>query len=397
MTKVSRLLAVLPPLLLLACQEETGAGRPARRELPSRSVQLVEAREQSLERWLILDGSLRADEVATLGAVVAGRLLEVPVDLGSRVEFGVVLARLDPAPFRLRLQQARAAVSEARSLLGLPLAGDDDTVDVEAAAIVRQARAVLAEAQANLTRMRSSFEQGLIGASDLEPAVAQAEVAAGRYQDALETIRTRIATLARRRSELAVAERELAETAITAPFAGAVLGRLAAPGQYLQTGAPVVELVKTDPLRLVLEVPELEAAAIAVGQEVRFQTADGGPEHEGTVVRLAPGLREASRTLRLEAEVPNADALLRPGSFVRARLELAPAPAVLVPVGAVRRFAGVEKVAVAREGRAHLVVVRTGRRVGEEFEILEGLAAGATVVREIGDLVDGQPLVPAVP
>jgi membrane fusion protein (multidrug efflux system) len=283
-------------------------------------------------------------------------------------------------------------VSEARSLLGLTLSGEDDEVDIEGSSLVREMRANLEEAQANLARMRSSLEQGLIGASDYEPAVAQAEVAAARLQDALETIRTRIATLARRRAELGVAERELRETTIVAPFGGAVLARLAAPGQYLTAGTPVVELVKTDPLRLVLEVPERESSAVAIGQSVRFTTEDSAQEHAGRVVRLAPGLREASRTLRLEAEVPNASGALRPGAFVRARLELGGSPVLLLPASAVRRFAGVEKVALAEEGRARLRVVRTGRSVGTEIEIREGLEATTEVVREIGDLVEGQPL-----
>jgi RND family efflux transporter MFP subunit len=355
-------------------------------------VSFVRARSAELPRLLALDGTLRADEVSTLGAVVSGRLKEMPVDLGARIEAGSPLAQLDPGPFQLRLAQARAAVSEARSLLGLPLGGDDDQVDVEASSLVRQTRAMLDEAQANLQRMRSSFDQGLIGASDYEPALAQAEVAAGKHQDALETMHTRIAALARRRAELAVAERELRETTIVAPFRGEVLSRLAAPGQYLSAGTPVVELVKTDPLRLVLEVPERESQLVAVGQKVSFETEGSSDVHAGRVVRLAPGLREASRTLRLEAEVPNGEHRLRPGAFVRARLELAGEPCVLVPASAVRRFAGVEKIAVLREGKAHLMVVRTGRSVGDELEIRAGLTADTELVREIGDLVEGQPL-----
>lgn len=386
------LLAGLGPVLLAACGGQPAEPKGQRSPLAPRRATLVRAREAELPRMLALDGSLRADEISTLGAVVSGRLKELPVDLGTRVDTGAPLAQLDPGPFQLRLAQAQAAVSEARSLLGLTLSGENDEVDIEGSSLVREMRANLEEAQANLARMRSSLEQGLIGASEYEPAVAQAEVAAARLQDALETIRTRIATLTRRRAELGVAERELRETTIVAPFAGAVLARLAAPGQYLTAGTPVVELVKTDPLRLVLEVPERESSAVAIGQRVRFTTEDTAGEHEGRVVRLAPGLRETSRTLRLEAEVPNASGALRPGAFVRARLELGGAPALLLPASAVRRFAGVEKVALAVEGRAKLRVVRTGRSVGTEIEIREGLTPATEVVREIGDLVEGQPL-----
>ncbi|MBL8898861.1 MAG: efflux RND transporter periplasmic adaptor subunit [Planctomycetes bacterium] len=392
MLRLPRALVLLACTALPGCSDPPPTARGGRAPLPPRRVALVRARSAELPRMLALDGTLRADEVSTLGAVVSGRLKEMPVDLGTRIEAGATLAQLDPGPFQLRLAQARAAVSEARSILGLPLEGEDDQVDVEATSLVRQTRAMLQEAQANLERMRSSFDQGLIGASEYEPALAQAEVAAGKHEDALETMRTRLATLVRRRAELGVAERELRETTIVAPFGGSVLARLAAPGQYLTAGTPVVELVKTEPLRLVLEIPERESALVAVGQIVRFETEDASGEHTGRVVRLAPGLREASRTLRLEAEVSNTEHRLRPGAFVRARLELASEACVLVPASAVRRFAGVEKVAVSRDGKAQLLVVRSGRSLGDELEIRSGLDANAELVREIGDLVEGQPL-----
>lgn len=376
--------------LLCACGEESH-DRPSKAP-PSepKTVQLIVAQEALVPHELLVDGSLHADQVATVGAVVSGRLDELLVDLGSRVEPKAVIARLDPGPFRLRLAQAQAAVSEARSMLGLPLAGEDDHVDVDSTGLVRQAQAALLEAQANLKRRRSSLEQGLIGESELEPAVAQAEIASGRYQDALETIHTRMALLDRRRADAAIAARELKETEITAPFAGAVLSRLAAVGQYLSTGSPVIELVKTDPLRLILEIPELDTRGIAIGQSVHFESDDAPGKHLGKIVRMAPGLREASRTLRVEAEVANEESRLRPGSFVRTRLALAERAAVVIPASAVRSFAGVQKIARVQDGQVVLDLVRTGRSFEAGLEIVEGLASGTLVVLQIGNLVDGE-------
>src|SRR5581483_3829436 len=139
-----------------------------------------------------------------LGVKVAGRLSELNVDLGSRVRKGQVVARIDPGDYRLRVEQAEAALHQARARLGLRPDGTDDRVDVEQTALVRQARAVLDEAK--LTRARSDklWEDSLIPRAQVDAAVAALQVAEGRYQDAIEEVRNRQGVLAQRRSELEI-------------------------------------------------------------------------------------------------------------------------------------------------------------------------------------------------
>jgi len=196
-----------------------------------------------------------------------------------------------------------------------------------------------------------------------------------------------------RLSELDIARQALRDSTVTAPFDGMIRERMAGVGDYVAVGQPVVVLVRVNPLRLRLEVPEREAAGVREGQPVRL-TVEGDPgTHEGRVARISPSIREESRTLLVEAEVPNPNSRLRPGSFAKAEIVTqADEPAVLVPTSSIVSFAGIEKVIGVADGKAVEKRVKTGRRAGDRVEILEGTAAGDVVVVEPGNLVDGQPV-----
>src|SRR3972149_5855001 len=177
--------------------------------------------------------------------------------------------------------------------------------------------------------------------------------------------------------------------------AGAVGERLVSGGESLAAGSAVVRLVRIHPLRLRVAVPERDAAAIRVGQEVRVHLEGDSMEHAGRVARLSPAIQEQNRTLVVEAEVANRQGVLRPGAFARAEIVVEAArPAVLVPVKAIVTFAGLERVFGVKDGLAVEKRIRTGRRVGDRVEVLDGLAAGEQVVVEPGNLTGGQPVIP---
>src|SRR6185436_12619978 len=127
--------------------------KPKTQAPPSKEVTVTPAAERTLARTVAATGTLAADEQVVLGTKVAGRIAEVAVDLGTRVKRGQVIGRLDQSDFKLRVDQAEAALQQARVRLGLPATGTDEKVDPEQTAIVRQAHAVLEEAR--LTRDRS--------------------------------------------------------------------------------------------------------------------------------------------------------------------------------------------------------------------------------------------------
>jgi len=378
---------------ILACGG--GGGRTAvaqDREAP-REVRVSAAASGSLPRVVTVTGTLAAEEQVDLGMKVAGRLAEIAVDLGSRAPRGQALARLVATDFELRVQQAEAAMQQARSRLGL---GPDDpgtAVDPDQTALVRQARAGLQEARLARERAQRLLDENLIPRSDFDAAEAAYLIAEGRAQDAYEEVGNRQALLAQRRVELELARQALKDSVLYAPYDGAVRARLASPGQFVAVGQPILTLVRMHPLRLKLAIPEREAAGLREGQEVRL-TVEGDPAtHRGRVMRLSPAIEEISRTLSIEAEVPNLDGALRPGSFARSEIETATGEAViLIPAASLITFAGIEKVIVVREGTAVEKRVRTGRRVEGNVEILEGLEAGEPVVLEPGSLSAGQPV-----
>ena len=358
---------------------------------PPREVRVVPAAGRELLRIVTATGTLAAEEQVTLSAKVAGRVETIEVDLGSRVRRGQPIARLDQTDFKLRVEQAEAALQQARARLGLPPDGQDERVDPEQTAIVRQARAVLEEARLTRDRGIKLLEQQLIARAGLDTAQANLQVAEGRYQDALEEVRNRQAVLTQRRSERELARQQLADTVVLAPVDGAVSQRIASAGEYLAVGAPMATLVRIHPLRLRVAVPEREAVAVRTGHLVRL-TIDGDPTvYTGRVARLAPVVQELNRTLMVEAEVPNERGLLRAGAFARAEIVTDTAQTIVtVPASALIVFAGVEKVLVVRGGKTAEVRVQSGRRLGEDVEIVDGLKQGEPVVDRPGNLTGGQ-------
>ena len=393
-------LALAAGLAVSGCQQENPAtaavqkpvaATPAVGAGPPRGVRVVPAAETAVARTVAATGTLAADEQVVLGTKVVGRLAEVTVDLGSLVKKGQEVGRIDAKDYQYRLDQAVAALKQARVRLGLPADGDDDRVDATQTAVVRQAKALLDQAQLNRDRMARLWNQQLVARSELDAAVSALQVAEGRYQDSLEEVQNRQGMLLQRRSEVDLARQQLADTVIVSPIDGAVVERQASVGEFLATGAPVVTLVRLHPLRLRLSVPEREAVSIRRGQPVRVTVDGDSGVYPGTVARLSPAIAELNRTLLIEAEVPNADSRFRPGSFARAEVVVQQGDRVVsVPASALVTFAGVEKVFTVRNGKSEELRVTTGRRLGEQVEVVSGLKAGEPVVVQPGNLTGGQ-------
>jgi RND family efflux transporter MFP subunit len=271
------------------------------------------------------------------------------------------------------------------------LTGTDEQVDPEKTSIVRQARAVLDEARLSRERSRKLLEQNLIARAQDDTAEANLGVAEARYHDAIEEVRNRQATLTQRRSELELARQQLVDTTLVSPFDGAVSMKQAAVGEYLAAGAPVATLVRTHPLRLRLPVPEREAVGVRVGHTVRLTVEGDATVYQGKIVRLSPIVQEQNRTLLVEAEVPNSNAVLKPGAFARAEIVTdGSQPVIRIPAASIVTFAGIEKVLAVRQGKIVEIRVQTGRRANDSIEIVTGLKPGETVVLEPSNLAPGQ-------
>ncbi|MBI5801114.1 MAG: efflux RND transporter periplasmic adaptor subunit [Verrucomicrobia bacterium] len=370
--------------------KKDGKNAPA---MPSRAVQSAPAESRPMERAVSVIGALAAIDQATLSVKVSGRLQSLSVDIGTRVKKGELVAQIESVDYELKLRSAEALLAQARARLGLLLVGADDTVKAEETSTVRQANASLLESQKQRDRTRELAKRGISSQADLEIVEANYEIAFNRHLEALEDIRQRQGVLQQRRVEVEIARQQLADTKIVAPFDGMVQERKASPGEFLNTAAPIVTLVKVDPLRLRVEVPERNAAGVRLGQKVRLTIEGDTNKYTGTISRLSPAITDASRMLIVEADIPNAAGLLRPGTFARADIVLAEQePATTVHKDALITFAGMEKIFLVKDGRAAEKNIAVGRRAGDFIEVLSGVKAGDVVVLSPGSLQNGQPV-----
>ena len=157
----------IPAIWLLSLAAAAACGGPsqpvaARDEVAERrTVAVANALRQPLERTVSVSGTLAAEEQVALSFKVTGRVQELLVDLGSPVRRGQVLARLTPTDFELRVQQADAALQQARARLGLSAQADDATVNPEQTALVRQSRAVRDDARLTRDSVKTLVDIGI--------------------------------------------------------------------------------------------------------------------------------------------------------------------------------------------------------------------------------------------
>ena len=391
---MGRLLFVmaLVPLLMAGCKSGyKGSARDSKAgdNKSPRQVKTAKVEEMPFGETVIANGTLAAYDQSTAGVKVAGRLRAISVDLGSVVRRGQMIAQLETSDYQLRSQQAEAGLAQARARVGLSPDGKDDRVTPEQTGTVRQARAVLDEAKVSRDRSAKLVQQGIVARSEFDSVDAAYKVALSRYQDAIEEIRNRQAVVAQRRSELALARQQLADTAVYAPIDGIVQQKRASIGEYLAAGAPVVDIVRMNPLRLQAEVPERDAGTVRFGQSVRVTVAGDPAVYVGQIKRLSPVITAQNRMLMVEADVQN-DGRLRPGSFAKAEIVTNEAKmALTVPNNSIVTFAGIEKVIVVQNGKALEKPVTTGKRNGEWTEIVAGVNVGDQVIVDPGNLQSG--------
>jgi len=354
-------------------------------------VELAAATEVPLGRTLEIAGTLDPDERVIVGAKVSGRLASISVDIASRVEPGQAIAQIETRDYQLEVDQARAGLNQARAELGLEPNEKTTELDIDNTAIVREARATRDEAATNLARARALAKEGLTTGSALDSAEATAVRAETSLQAAVEQVRIRKAGVRQREAVLSASQQKLEDALVRSPIQGTVQTRYGSVGAYLAAGTPIVEIVRTDPLRLRIAVPERDASSVREGQVVNVRVEGDDKKYAGRVTRLAPALDTASRTLLVEADIPNPGGL-RPGNFVRAEIATGSRPALTIPKSAVVVFAGISKVVLVDKGKAVERNIEVGDTAGDRVEVVSGLKAGEAVVVVPGSLQQGQPV-----
>ncbi|HEX6963146.1 MAG TPA: efflux RND transporter periplasmic adaptor subunit [Lacipirellula sp.] len=372
------------------CEHDQPAPVTAEKAAAPKKVEVVQAALEPWPRTVSVQGSLLAHEDAVVGSKLACRVDSVAVDLGSVVKQGDPLVALDRSELELQVQLAEANLKQACAAIGLTPDGDETKVNYANSPKVELEKALVDEAQANVSRAKQLLPTRAITGAEYDALVAQLKAAHARYDSAVNAVAEQIALIGVRRRELALAQQKLVDATIVAPFDGIVEERRVSPGEYVQVGQAVVTLVRSDRLRFTAGVPESKAAPVASGQRVNIRIAGRSEPVIAAVSRVSPTVMLTSRSVRIEADVPNSDLSLQAGLFAEADVVVDPyAETLAVPATAVSRFAGVHKVWLVKNGAASQQTVRIGRESADRIEILEGIAAGDTIVSSADEGHDG--------
>lgn len=344
---------------------------------------------QPIDRFIRVTGSLAADEQAEVSAESGGRVIATPIERGTPVAAGAVLIRVSTSEADAQLQEAEANAAQIEARLGLR---PGDAFDPKVVPEVMNAKAALDFAEAEFARIRSLLDQRVVSQSEFDQRRTQVEAARQQYQVAQNSAEQSYRSLGAARARVTLARKAVADTAVRAPFAGLVAERLVSVGDYVTRGTRVATVVRIDPMRVELTVPEQAVSLVAVGQAVRL-TVDAYPGEvfDAKVKYVSPSLRADQRALTVEALASNPDGRLKPGLFATASIrQPRPAPALLVPATAVETVSGTSRVYLVRGERAEERIVTLGDRVDDSVEITTGLAAGDVVAADPkGRLVDG--------
>jgi membrane fusion protein, multidrug efflux system len=344
-------------------------------------VKVTQVERIELRREVEAVGTLAAKDQAVISAEVGGRVARLAADMGDRVREGAPLVFLDAEKLKYRVDEQKAALDQTRARLGargttLPAPGQ--TPDVISAA------AKHAEAEQQLERARRLAARNLVSKEDLERAETQLQTAQAAHEAASASERQLRAEIVAREATLRGATREHQDAVIRAPFDGVVAERMVSQGQFVAVQTPVMRIVRLQPLRLTAEIPEKFGPGIHVGQVISLRT-DAFPDTpvEVRVTRIGPDVNLKSRAFSIEADVPNADGALKPGTFARVTVATNHVDhALVVPVTAVQTRYGTSVVFTVRGDTLAAAGVKLGDRLGPRVEILEGLEPGATIVAE---------------
>ena len=388
MFRLNRLVILAVTIAVSACNADATRGAAAI-EAAAVSVTAVAVSEQPITRFIRVSGTLMAQEDAEVAAEIAGRVIATPVERGSLVRANDDLIRIasSDAEAQAREAQANAAQIEAR----LNLAGGG-AFDVERVPEVANAKANRQLAQSDFTRAKRLYDDKLLAQSEFDQRSMQVEAAERQYDVAKNGAAQQYQALMGARARVTMAQKALADTVVRAPFAGAIGERFVSVGDYVTKGTKVASVLRIDPLRVELTVPEQYVSAVAAGRAVTFEVdAYPGETFTGQVRYVSPSVTAATRALTLEAIVPNTTGRLKPGFFATARIEEAlRRPGILVPAAAVRTVAGTARVFVIAGDRAEERIVMTGQVVGDQVEIATGLKSGDRVATTgLDQLVDG--------
>ncbi|MEJ7849205.1 MAG: efflux RND transporter periplasmic adaptor subunit [Pyrinomonadaceae bacterium] len=429
------LLLAASVLLAAGCgSSANSAASNANNQPTTVNVTTAQAVIRPIPSYIEATGNLVSDAQTDVAPAVSGKIVEVNFDIGSYVQQGAVLVRLDSRDAAIRVEQARSqaeqqrkAVAQAEGNVAQSSASfkqtldrlgirDGETFKIENFSQVKSVSAQLDLAEKEYQRTQRLLESGDVSKSSFDQRRAQRDQLIGQLDEArsnaavaiqainiartaVDTARANVssarAAVATAETQIAQAQKAVTDTVVNSPISGYVAERNADVGEYISPNTPnakIATIVRTSTLRVRIDIPEQEIGKVATGEGISLQTSSYPDRNfAGIVVRIAPSLNVTARTLTVEAEVQNIDGLLKPGQFATVRItQSKPEPAVMIPVAAVKTAGETNSVFVVKDGAAREQFVQLGLLENDMIQVKVGVIEGDVVaVSNLNLLTDG--------
>lgn len=381
---------ILTALSVTACSTAQSQGQSAKDKPTAKPVAVEAVQQTAIRRSLDVVATLAAADEVAVASEADGVVRRILADLGDRVTTGQVLVELDREKPAYGYEQQKAALARALAKYGgtdidhLPPA--DQTPDVQRAA------AELDQAKQSYDRAVTLFKRQLVPSQTRDDAESTMRAKQAEYDSALQNVRNLRADIDAANAAMKLADRQLRDTAIKAPFDGYVQKRTVSIGELVKAQTPVMTIVRVTPLKVQAEIPERMAPWIRVGQPLTLRV-DAFPDQTfaATLSRISPGVNTQTRTFAFEGSAPNEKAVLKPGTFARVHLETALVEQVLtIPYSAMQYRYGVNRAFVVDGDTLRARELTLGDRHDERMEITEGLKAGDRVATtDVDNLAEG--------
>jgi multidrug efflux pump subunit AcrA (membrane-fusion protein) len=367
---------------------QAGAG-----DRQAKQVTVVPVKRDPVRRSVDVVGTLTAVDQVTVSSEADGTVRAILADLGDRVKAGQVLVRLDNERQQYTSQQQQAAL--ARTLAQYGATDPKHLPEPENTPDVRRASAELAQARSAFDRAKELLRRELVSQQAFDDAQTELQSKQAGYDVALQNSRNLRASIQASEATMKLADRQLRDTEIRAPFDGYVERRLINLGELVKEQMPVMAIVRLDPLKVIAEIPERMAPWIDNGRPVEMHV-DAYPARTftGKVTRISPAVNTGTRAFPFEAVVPNSDGVLKPGTFARVHVESGKVDDVLtLPFAALQYRYGVNRAFVVSGDRLEMRELQVGERLGDRIEVTSGVKPGERVVVSDVETLNGGELV----
>lgn len=306
------------------------------------NVSVQPAAKKQFRPFIEATGTLNPFEEVSIGAEIDGIIRTVKADEGTAVSKGMLLATIDDIEYSQGVLSAQAAL--------------------------KQAEATFANTKIEFSRKEALYKEELVTKQ--------------QYDDVYTRLTLTESDVERAKAALSIAKQKLAKTRIYAPLASRVKEKMVSEGDFVKNGARLFTLIQPNPLKLRFSISERDVGKMKVGQDVSVKV-DAFPDREfkGKVSIVFPSLEEKTRTLFIEALVPDKEGVLKPGLFARVILYtggmqdtiVVPNTALLYEGDRIRTY-------VVEDDKAKERPVKLGNKYGDEIEIVEGIKEGDKVV-----------------